>query len=40
MDDGKYISKLQSLYLDRISASSDFVRNMFQTCSVETSFGK
>ena len=40
MDDGKYISKLQSLYLDQISAISDFVRNMFQTCSVETSFDK
>ena len=40
IDDGNYISKLQSLYLGQISASSELVRNMFQNCSVETSFSK
>ena len=40
IDDGNYISKLQSLCSDQISASSELVRNMFQNCSVETSFSK
>ena len=34
------ILKIQSLYGDQISASSVFVRFVFQNCSVETSFGK
>lgn len=38
MDSQNYISKLQSLYLGQISASSDFERNVFQNYSVETSF--
>ena len=40
MDDGKYIVKLKSLYLDQISASSKFVRYVLQDCLFETSFGK
>ena len=38
MHDGRYIYKLQSSDLDQISASSESVRNVLQTCSVETSF--
>ena len=40
MDTRQYNSKLQSLYLDQISASSEFVRNVLQSCSIETNFGK
>ena len=40
MDDGKYIQKLQSLYLDQISASSEIVRYVVQKFLNETKFGK
>ena len=33
MDDGQYISKLQSLYLDLISLSSEFVQTAPKLCS-------
>lgn len=37
MDGEKNISKLQSLCLDQVSGSSEFVRNVFYNYSVETS---
>ena len=40
LDNGQYISKLQSVYLDQISGSSEFVLNVLENCSAETSFGK
>ena len=40
MDDGKFIQQFQSLCLDQIPGSSEFVRYVVQICLVETSFGK
>ena len=40
MDNGQYISKIQSLYLDKTPPSSEFMRIVLQNCSAETSSGK
>ena len=39
-DDGKYIFNLESSKWGKISASSEFVKNVLQTCLIETSLGK
>ena len=40
MDNGQNISKLQSLFLNQISTSSEFEQNVLQNCLVEISFDK